>query len=151
RRRLRAAVGLAYAEMRRGRLRASGQALRIAERAAEGPLQEASVLAARGFWHFEYGRLGDAQEAADAAIEKDATSAEGHFLRAMIADSRGDEPAEHLRAAVAGRRPTPEMVGQLVIHGGSSDDRCALAARYLAAAPDGVDARDVRRVRDRCE
>ncbi|MFK7998762.1 MAG: tetratricopeptide repeat protein [Polyangiales bacterium] len=142
-------VGLSFVETRRGRLRAAGQALRRSRRAISGPRDEARVSVARGWISLEYGRLGDAAEAAQAALEKDPQSAEAHFLLAMTADSQGRDSAQHLTQALAGHGVTPEMLGQMVIHG-PREGRCALAARYMAASPEGVDSRDVERLASRC-
>lgn len=144
-----AMVGLSFVETRRGRLRAAGQALRRSRRAVSGPRDEARVSVARGWISLEYGRLGDAAEAAQAALEKDPQSAEAHFLLAMTADSQGRDSAEHLTRALAGHGVSPEMLGQMVIHG-PREGRCALAARYMAASPEGVDSRDVERLSSRC-
>lgn len=142
-------VGLSFVETRRGRLRAAGQALRRSRRAISGPRDEARVSVARGWISLEYGRLGDAAEAGQAALEKDPQSAEAHFLLAMTADSQGRDSAEHLTRALAGHGVSPEMLGQMVIHG-PREGRCALAARYMAASPEGVDSRDVERLASRC-
>lgn len=144
-----AMVGLSFVETRRGRLRAAGQALRRAGRATTGPRDEARVSVARGWISLEYGRLGDAAEAAQAALEKDPQSAEAHFLMAMTVDSQGRDSAEHLVRALAGHGVSPEMLGQMVIHG-PREGRCALAARYMDASPEGVDSRDVERLSSRC-
>ncbi|MAQ13917.1 MAG: hypothetical protein CMN30_03870 [Sandaracinus sp.] len=152
---LEAHLGMALVEPRLGDLRGASQSVGAAERIVRarslGPRAEARVAVARGRVRFEYGSFGDAREHADEAVEKDPESAEGHFLLAMIADATGDDPEPHLRRAAAGRMPAPEVLGQLVIHmGPRAEDKCELGRRYLAGAPRGIDAPDVRRAIRRC-
>ncbi|MFT5353654.1 MAG: tetratricopeptide (TPR) repeat protein [Polyangiales bacterium] len=142
-------VGIAFVETRRGRLRAAGQILRRARRAITGPRDEARLAVARGRIALEYGRLSDAAEAGQAALVKDPESAEAHFLLAMTVDAQGRDSTEHLTRALAGHGVTPEMLGQMVIHG-PREGRCDLAARYMDASPEGVDSRDVQRIAGRC-
>ena len=147
-------LGMALVETRLGDLRAASQAVGAAERIVRardlGPRYQARVAVARGRVRFEYGSFGDAREHAEEAIEKDGDSAEAHFLMAMIADANGDDPERHLRRAAEGRMPPPEVFGQLVIHSRGGRERCEMGRRYLAAAPRGIDASDVRRAIRRC-
>ena len=140
-------VGLAFAETRRGRLGPARRVLQQANRAITGPRDEARLAVARGRIDLEYGRMSDAKEHGQAALEKDPSSAEAHFLLAMAVE--GGDRAEHLTRALEGHGVTPEMLGQMVIHG-PREGRCELAARYMEATPDGIDARDVQRVAGRC-
>ena len=142
-------VGLAFAETRRGRLGPARRALQRANRAISSPRDEARLAVARGRIDLEYGRMSEAMAEGEAALEKDPHSAEAHFLLAMTVDAQGRDSAEHLARALQGHGVTPEMLGQMVIHG-PREGRCELAARYMEASPDGMDARDVERVAGRC-
>ena len=147
-------LGMALVETRLGDLRGASQSVGAAERLIRsrelGPLYEARVATARGRIRFEYGGFGDAAEHAREAVEKDPGSAEGHFLLAMIADAKGEDPEAHLRRAAEGRMPAPEVLGQLVIHMSRGRERCEFGRRYLRGAPGGIDAPDVRRATRRC-
>ncbi|MBO6940143.1 MAG: tetratricopeptide repeat protein [Deltaproteobacteria bacterium] len=147
-------LGMALVETRLGDLRGAAQAVGEAERIVRseelGDRYEARVAVARGRVRFEYGSFSEAKEHAEQAVEKDARSAEAHFLLAMIADATGGDPEPHLRRASEGRMPPPEVFGQLVIHMRAGSERCELGERYLAAAPRGIDARDVQRLTSRC-
>ena len=146
-------IGLALTQTMRGELRSAtrtaDQAARIVERNHLGPVAQARVDVARGRVRLDYGNLQEAETLARSAIEKDARSAEAHLLLALIADYQGEATEPHLRRAMEARAPMPEVFGRLVLLTNDRDEKCALSARYLAAAPHGVDARDVERTRSR--
>jgi tetratricopeptide (TPR) repeat protein len=99
---------------------------------------------------FETGDYGRARSVAERVIGADPRSAEAHFVLALISIEGGDGDAlASLRAAVDGRSPPPEAVGQLALRT-RGDEACRLARLYLARAPEGYDAPDVGRVASRC-
>jgi predicted Zn-dependent protease len=141
-------LGLALSRTRRGDLggasQAIGEAEGIIQRRTLGPRYEARLLAARGRLLYENGSFDDARTKAQEALAKDASCAAAHYVLGLVADARGSSPVEHLRAALAARSPSPEVLGQLLIFDDRAADRCDLARRYLRAAPRGLDARDAR-------
>ncbi len=141
-------LGLALSRTRRGDLGGASQAIGEAEgliqRRTLGPRFEARLLAARGRLLYENGSFDDARTKAQEALAKDASCAAAHYVLGLVADARGSSPVEHLRAALAARSPSPEVLGQLLIFDDRAADRCDLARRYLQAAPRGLDARDAR-------
>ncbi|MCU0671380.1 MAG: tetratricopeptide repeat protein [Myxococcota bacterium] len=141
-------LGLALSRTRRGDLGGASQAIGEAEgliqRRTLGPRYEARLLAARGRLLYENGSFDDARTKAQEALAKDASCAAAHYVLGLVADARGSSPVEHLRAALAARSPSPEVLGQLLIFDDRAADRCDLARRYLQAAPRGLDARDAR-------
>ncbi len=147
-------LALAAVRTRRGDLagasRAIGEARQLVESASLGPAYEARVLAATGRLRYESGNLGEAEELATQALAKDPQSAPAHLLMALVKDAQGQDPVPHLRQALEGHFVTPEVLGQLVVFDRRAADRCALARRYLEAAPRGLDARDARSLVRRC-
>ena len=141
-------LGLALSRTRRGDLGGASQAIGEAEgliqRRTLGPRYEARLLAARGRLLYENGSFDDARTKAQEALAKDPSCAAAHYVLGLVADARGSSPVEHLRAALAARSPSPEVLGQLLIFDERAADRCDLARRYLQAAPRGLDARDAR-------
>ncbi len=148
-------LGLALVRTRRGDLTGAANAIGDAEgaRTARAPNDtwlQARVQAARARLMFENGSMDGAVEQAEAAVAVDSTCAEAHLVLAIVADARGTNPIPHLRRALAGRSPPPEVLGQLVLYDDRAEDVCELARRYLAAAPRGIDARDARTLSRRC-
>ena len=141
-------LGLALSRTRRGDLggasQAIGEAEGIIQRRTLGARYEARLLAARGRLLYENGSFEDAGTKAQEALAKDPSCASAHYVLGLVADARGSSPVTHLRAALAARSPSPEVMGQLLIFDGRASDRCDLARRYLQAAPRGLDARDAR-------
>ncbi len=145
-------VGSAYCETRRARFGPARRAIDRAAQLARSDRERARVSVARGFFAFENGNLGDARSAAESALEQDASSSEAHFLMGMVTDAQGsDEAVNHFRRAVESRMPSPEAMGQLILHmRGRRTERCQLIERYQRADPRGIDARDIERVAERC-
>ncbi len=149
-----ALLGVAQVRARVAAPTRAAQAAQAASRAADAssatPWFRARVLAVLGRVSFELGRYEDAADKATRAIELDERTSEAHLLRAFIAETTGDDMVVHLRRAVEGRAPPPEAVGLLAKQIGRGDEACELARRYMAAAPNGYDAPDVRRVLGHC-
>lgn len=82
-----------------------------------------------------------------AALELDPTLGDAHLLRAEMEFDSMRDPSSHLRRAVEGRRPPPVALGWLATLTSDRDEQCDLARRYLRAAPEGQDAREVRGLR----
>ncbi len=124
------------------------------QRGESTPALQAWAAVARGRVAFEAGDWAAVTRLANEAIELDANASGAHMLLAIMAieGHGGTEPVEELRRAVDGDAPAPEAVAQLALRLASSDraEACRLARRYLAVAPDGYDASEVRRLAGRC-
>ena len=140
---VRVLTGLAFCEGRLGRLAPANRLVASARRAADDARDEALVEVAAGWVDLEYGRLGPAQEHADAAIEKNSELSDAYFLRALVADARGRDSEADLRRTLEQPYPWPEAMGLLVLQESNRARRCELARRYSAADPEGIDARRV--------
>lgn len=143
-------LGLALLSLRSGDLGGASQSIGNAARGAKNDWQRARVAAMRARRAFESGDMSRATELADEAKGIDERASEAHLVLALVADVRGGNPVPHLRRALAGRMPTPEVFGQLVLFDDRNDAICAIAQRYVAAAPRGIDARDARAVASGC-
>ncbi len=150
-----ALLGMAQVFTRIGELsrasRSIGSAERIVNARSLGSTYQARILSARSRLHFEYGRFDEAAEKAKAAIQLDGRNAQAHLLLALIAVESSENPVPHLRSALAGRACPPEAVAllaqRLPRNGGEA---CALARRYLTAAPQGLDARAMKPLAGLC-
>ncbi|MBX3269079.1 MAG: tetratricopeptide repeat protein [Sandaracinaceae bacterium] len=147
-------VGLASIAARAAAIGAAQRHLRIAEEAAHAmgardPVRDARLRVAAGMIQLEHGRLSEAAEEAARARLSDPRSAEASLLLARVALARRHDATPHLRAAVTGRAPPPVALGLLAPRV-RSDEACELASRYLDRAPEGWDARAMRRIRSRC-
>jgi len=151
-----ALIGLAHIRIRAGSTDRASRFLRRADAAVRarslGASYEARIKAADGRVQFELGRFDDARETANEAIRLDAACGDAHLLLASVTMELGGSGTDELRRAVEATPPSVEAMGLLVIELSSrrNDETCTLARRYLAAAPQGLDARDVRRFVRRC-
>lgn len=145
-------------EVRRGDLSNARRSVQTAEQSlgddGASPRLLARAKVSRARIEFETGDWGTVGRLAREAIELDERAAGAHLLLAIMAiEGRGDgDPIPHLRRAVEGDAPPPEALAQLARRLPSSDreESCRLARRYMAVAPNGYDASDVRRVVQRC-
>lgn len=146
-----AMLGLAKAQLLRSEFRPATrhitEAEQIAQRRDLGGREQSQIAYVRGRIQADLGNTREALALAATALEKDPQSSEAHLLRALIADYQGENALEHLQAAVAARTPSPEAVGLLALATRSRRERCDMRRRYLRAAPSGIDARRVRRLR----
>ncbi len=147
-------LGLASIAVRGANIAAAQRHLRIAEEAARAapdrdPLRDARLRVVSGQIHLERGRFSEATEEATRARVLDPRSAEAALLLGRIALARRQDALPHLRAAVEGRAPAPLALGLLAprVRG---EESCQLAGRYLDRAPEGWDARAMRRILSRC-
>lgn len=146
----------ATVQVRRGSLRGAGRSVEraVATATERGTLEDYTALIAvtRGHLAFEASDFDGADQRAQEAIAADPQLASAHALRASIAveQQREGEVVGHLQRAVAGRAPPAEAMGQLVTRSPAGEETCALARRYLAAAPRGFDAPAVQSVADAC-
>lgn len=149
-----ALLGRALVQTRRGDLRGARSGIDRATELAgqQGRAQEiaARVSVARGRLEFEDGDYDATVRLANEAIAADEHLAAAHLLIATIAIERGSDPVEPLRRAAAGYAPPPEALGLLAPRLPVGEEACSVARRYLAAAPRGLDASDVRQVAARC-
>ncbi len=147
-------MGTVYVHLRQGSLSAANTAIENAQRHARaqnaGDAVEARIIALRARFELESGRLSRAEAKAREAIEKDANCADAHYVLGVVAIENGGSPTAHFRRALAGTRPPSELFSQLAIYDSSASDRCELIQRYFAAAPSGIDARELRADRRRC-
>jgi Tfp pilus assembly protein PilF len=147
-------LGLALLDRRSGVLSRARKHIRRAERAARktgaGDVAQARILAYEASVDFEYGNYDKAKSKAREAVRLDERNAEARLVLTELALVRGGDPEKQLRKAVEGRAPPPEAVGRLAARLERGKEACQLAERYMKAAPDGYDARDVRRVLSRC-
>ncbi len=127
-----------------------GRAATAAEAQGRADATRPRIEAARGWVAFERDDYDEAVSRAEAAIQADAQLSIAHLLLGTVAIERGENALEHLRRAAAARAPAPEALGQLAAQLPFGEEACAVAARYLLAAPRGYDASDVRRVQSRC-
>ncbi|MCB9593643.1 MAG: tetratricopeptide repeat protein, partial [Sandaracinaceae bacterium] len=109
------------------------------------------VESARGWIAYEHDNYSEARSHANAAIAANPQLSSAHLLLGTVAIEENENPIEHLRHAAAGQMPSPEALGLLATRLPFGEEACTTAARYLAAAPRGFDATDVRRVQARCE
>jgi tetratricopeptide (TPR) repeat protein len=150
-----ALLGMALVRTRAGSTDRASRFISRAEAAVRarelGDSYKARIKATEGRVLFELGRFDDARERATEAIRLDSACSAAHLLVASIRMELGAVATEDLQRAVEGSPPSVEAMGLLVLERGTtSEDNCALARRYLEAAPRGLDARDVRRVVRRC-
>lgn len=108
------------------------------------PEEEALLVMAEAWvaWHDE--SVLRATTLAQHALELDPDSSEALLLLANIDAAAARDPEPRLRAALSGQPPSIEARGLLALRGDADAERCGLGRDYLAAAPSGAHARDVR-------
>jgi tetratricopeptide (TPR) repeat protein len=159
--RVEAFLGRALAWAMEGRTNKANEAMRSALDAAipadaeEGAPSPAAnhprLLVVRGRIEANLGRYPSAKTYAERALEASPLMAEAHMLLADVAGRMRQDPEEHLRAAAALPRPVPRAWWLLARRAGANEEGCALAQRYLDAAPRSENASDVRDFIDRCD
>lgn len=144
-------------DLRRGALSAAARLIEQAQRQGErrgeasNPMFQARLAVAMGRLSFEQGDFGEAARRARQALQKVDQFGPAHLLLADVQKADGSDPTPELRLAISGVMPPPEAVGRLVRRlGRQAEDRCALAERYLSAAPNGYDGRRVRALASDC-
>ncbi len=150
-----ALLGMALVRTRAGSTDRASRFINQAEAAVrERELDDsykARVKAAEGRVLFELGRFDDARARATEAIRLDRACSTAHLLMASIRMENNGTAPDELQRAVEGSPPSVEAMGLLILERGTtSEDNCNLARRYLAAAPRGLDAREVQRFVRRC-
>ena len=136
---------------------AIGEALEAAmpEGAEEGTpspaLNNPRLLATRARMELNLGRFPSAESYAERALAAQPDLGEAHLVLGEIAIRRRQNPDEHLRAALAAPRPQPIAAAHLARRLGSTEEGCALAARYLrAASRNGEHVDAMESLRERC-
>ncbi len=130
-----------------------GRAQSAAEARGMGPSFMARIEAARAGIAYEGDDFTRARTIATAALALDEDCADAHMYIAAVTSALSRDPVESLRRAVAASPPSVEAMGLLVVEIATarpSEEVCTLGRRYLAAAPRGFDAGDVRRAIRRC-
>jgi tetratricopeptide (TPR) repeat protein len=149
-----ALLGQSLIYIRRGDLGGARRAIDTAaeegRRRALGAAFDARLLVARARLAFENGSFDEVVRLSNQALARSANDGSAQLMLANVAIEHRDNPIEHLRAAAAGVAPPPEALGRLVPRLPAGDEACQLARRYLAIAPEGYDAPDVRSVANRC-
>ncbi len=145
----------ALVEGRRGDLKRGTDTLNALDKIARKrgvltPLLAARIVAQRARLRYEFGDLAGAQRLALDASKLDTRAAEAHLVRASIASEKRLSPVSELQAGMAGMFTPPEVVARLVLELPDGGDKCALAKRYLSAAPAGYDASDVKKSTTTC-
>jgi tetratricopeptide (TPR) repeat protein len=147
-------LGLANVAARSMSLAPVERLLAVADREGKarklGPEFAARVAAGRGRLAYERGNLNAAQDSAKAALKLWPACGEAHHLMADVAMDRGGRPLQPLEDAAAAVLAPPEALAQLAIRL-TGTRACEVAARYLAAAPDGFDAPRVRLLQKKCK
>lgn len=109
------------------------------------PADEALITIAQGWVAVHDQQRPRAEALARRALQLDATSSEAALILAHLDGELTRDPEAHLRAALAGQPPSVEALGWLALLGDAvNEERCAFGRRYIAAAPTGSHAHDVR-------
>ncbi|MBW2460033.1 MAG: tetratricopeptide repeat protein [Deltaproteobacteria bacterium] len=152
-----ALLGIVIARTRSASTAGAQELLDQAKSAAEArglpPSFMARLEAARAGIAFERDDFTSARTIATAALALDEDCADAHMYVAAVTMALNGNPVESLRRALTASPPSVEAMGLLVVEIASarpSEEVCALGRRYLAAAPRGFDAADVRRAIRRC-
>lgn len=117
---------------------------------AGAPGLRARAAALRGMLAYEEGRYGNPSALAEQALAADPHCGTAHLLRALLSSRDAVAQRTALQAAVAGTDTPAEAVARLAVALGPTPEGCALARRYVEAAPRGYDRRDVDEVRSNC-
>jgi tetratricopeptide (TPR) repeat protein len=108
------------------------------------PAEEALIALADGWIAVHDQERTRADSVARRVLGIDATSSEAQLILAHNAADQDRDPEPMLRAALAGQPPSVAALGWLALLGDVSPERCDFGRRYVAAAPSGDHARDVR-------
>lgn len=109
------------------------------------PADEAMIAIAQAWVAVHDEQRPRAESLARRALQLDRTSSEAPLILAHLDGDTSRDPEAHLRAALAGQPPSVEALGWLALLGDTIDaERCGFGRRYLAAAPTGSHAHDVR-------
>ena len=109
------------------------------------PYESCLVAAAQGWleWHDEV--VGRAAIFARQAVDADARCGPGLALLALVDEAQHRDPEPRWRAAMEARPASVEAWGWLATHAEPmTEERCELARRYAAAAPEGRYTREAR-------
>ncbi len=108
------------------------------------PTEEALALIAQGWIAVHDQARPRAESLARRALQLDPTASEASLILAHVDGDQERDPTPHLREALAEQPPAVEAMGWLALLGDLDAERCAFGRRYVAAAPTGVHAHDVR-------
>ncbi|MGB0678058.1 MAG: hypothetical protein ACPGUV_00175 [Polyangiales bacterium] len=104
------------------------------------PQANAHYIVAQARLSYERNDLGNAERLAQQALSLHPTLPAAHLVNAVVALERRQPHTEHLRRALQGQAPLPEVMGRLARKLPAGAQRLALFRRYLASAPRGYDA-----------
>lgn len=114
-------------------------------------LENPRLLATRARMELNLGRFPSAERYAERALAAQSDLGEAHLVLGEIAIRRRRNPTEHLQAALDAPRPQPVAAALLARRLGSTEQGCALAARYLrAASRAGEHVDSMESLRERC-
>lgn len=108
------------------------------------PAEEALLAIAQGWVAVHDEARPRAESLARRALELDPHASEASLILAHLDGDMSRDPEAHLREALAAQPPSVEALGWLALLGDVSSERCDFGRRYVAAAPTGSHARDVR-------
>jgi tetratricopeptide (TPR) repeat protein len=109
------------------------------------PNEEALIAIAEAWVAVHDEQRPRAESLARRALSLDATASEASLVLAHLDADQSRDPERHLRDALAEQPPSVEALGWLALLGDAmNEERCSLGRRYVAAAPTGTHARDVR-------
>lgn len=111
---------------------------------ALAPAEEALIAIADGWIAVHDDERTRAESLARRALSLDATASEAQLILAHTAADQDRDPSVALRAALGAQPPSVEALGWLALLGDMDAERCGFGRRYIAAAPTGDHAHDVR-------
>ncbi len=110
---------------------------------------EARAIAVQAKLHYERGGFQKAEELVARALRLNADCALAHLVAASLDEERGRNATPDFKKATESDFVMPEALARYALS--SKKPLCDMAKRYLAAAPNGYDAPDMRRISSRCK
>jgi len=108
------------------------------------PPEEALIAIAEGWIAAHDQARPRAESLARRALQLDPTASEASLILAHLDAELERDPQPHLRDALSQEPPSVEALGWLALLGDLDAERCDFGRRYIAAAPAGTHAHDVR-------
>lgn len=108
------------------------------------PEEEALVSIAQGWVALHDQQSARVEALANRVLRTVPDSSEAALLLARLDEALARDPEAHFRQALAGQPASVDPLGGLALLGDATPERCDFGRRYLAAAPTGPRAHDVR-------